>query len=468
MYLGYVRSAMEYNLALQNICSKNIQENLNKIQNEAVRFISGGMRSTSIEACEIDTNIEPLDIRRDSAAIEMVERYRRSEEDHPNRKTVENWKGKSRLKKQSILTVAKTLEEKYHLPEQRKPEKPISKEFPPNFEIKKAKVNTELIRKATKKNSDENELFTLGQQTINTYANDCIHVFTDGSAFKGTVNAGYGVRIEYPNGTGDEISEPCGDLCSNFEAEVIAIQSSLERIKDQFKSKSQDKANVVIFSDSKSALDTIKNQSCKETPVLNLLLTIHEFIENTNNTVTLQWIPSHCCIDGNERADTLAKLGAAKEQPAVSVSQATVKQIIKSNAKMDWHNKWALSKKGRALFNFVAAPNKTDPINSLPRKEQVTIFRLRTTHAPLNAHLNKITKDHLPNCNLCSHNKEDVQHFLLECPALTDLRDRLLPRNPTIQSTLYSDKHQLKNTAKYFRMANGRRAQTQETAGSRK
>ena len=78
-------------------------------------------------------------------------------------------------------------------------------------------------------------------------ANDCIHVFTDGSAFKGTVNAGYGVRIEFPDGTGDEISEPCGDLCSNFEAEVIAIKSSLERIKDQFKIQSQDKSNVVIF-----------------------------------------------------------------------------------------------------------------------------------------------------------------------------------------------------------------------------
>ena len=49
-----------------------------------------------------------------------------------------------------------------------------------------------------------------------------------------------------------------------------------------------------------------------------------------------------------------------------------------------------------------------------------------------------------------------VQHFLL--------RDRLLPRNPTIQNTLYSDKHQLKNTEKNFQMANGRRVQIQKTA----
>ena len=28
----------------------------------------------------------------------------------------------------------------------------------------------------------------------------------------------------------------------------------------------------------------------------------------------LQWIPSHCGIEGNEKADDLAKLGAEKEQ----------------------------------------------------------------------------------------------------------------------------------------------------------
>ena len=78
---------------------------------------------------------------------------------------------------------------------------------------------------------------------------------------------------------------------------------------------------------------------------------------------------------------------------------------------MDWHNKWAQSKKGRAMFNFVTAPNKNDPINSLPRNEQVSIFRLRTTHTPLNAHLNKILKEHLPNCNLCNHIKEDGPTF---------------------------------------------------------
>ena len=75
IYLGYVRAVMEHSLALQNICSKSVQESLDKVQNEAVKFISGAMKSAPIAACEIDSNIEPLNLRREAAALEIVDRY---------------------------------------------------------------------------------------------------------------------------------------------------------------------------------------------------------------------------------------------------------------------------------------------------------------------------------------------------------------------------------------------------------
>ena len=62
MYLGYVRSTLENNLALQNICSTSLQQKVDQVQNEAVKFISGGMKSSPIAACEIDSNIEPLSL----------------------------------------------------------------------------------------------------------------------------------------------------------------------------------------------------------------------------------------------------------------------------------------------------------------------------------------------------------------------------------------------------------------------
>ena len=75
LYLGYIRSSMEYSLALQTISSKTAQESVDKVQNHALRFISGGLRSTPTEACEIHTNVEPLHLRREAAVVEMTERY---------------------------------------------------------------------------------------------------------------------------------------------------------------------------------------------------------------------------------------------------------------------------------------------------------------------------------------------------------------------------------------------------------
>ena len=67
-----------------------------------------------------------------------------------------------------------------------------------------------------------------GLQTIQEYPDNCTHVYTDGSAFKGTVNAGYGARLEFSDKSLEEIANPCGANGSNFEAEALAIYCSTE------------------------------------------------------------------------------------------------------------------------------------------------------------------------------------------------------------------------------------------------
>ena len=76
LYLGYIRSAMDYALPLQNIAPMQAKTSLDRVQNQAAKLISGGMQSTPTAACEIDANLEPLDLRRERAALECIERYR--------------------------------------------------------------------------------------------------------------------------------------------------------------------------------------------------------------------------------------------------------------------------------------------------------------------------------------------------------------------------------------------------------
>ncbi|MCG8431457.1 MAG: hypothetical protein MJA29_09835, partial [Candidatus Omnitrophica bacterium] len=65
LYTGYVRSIMDYGLSLQSIASQQLRSSLDGVQNQALRFICGGLRSSPTAACEIDSSLEPMDLRRE-------------------------------------------------------------------------------------------------------------------------------------------------------------------------------------------------------------------------------------------------------------------------------------------------------------------------------------------------------------------------------------------------------------------
>ena len=140
--------------------------------------------------------------------------------------------------------------------------------------------------------------------------------------------------------------------------------------------------------------------------------------------------------------------------------------MIHRNLREEWMNEWASGKTGRPLYTYMCKPNPKDKINSLERRDQATIFRLRTQHAPVNAHLHRIKPTILPDCPLCSAPAETTHHLLFECIPLKDLRDRYLPPAPDPQNTLYAGADQLRKTCTYYTMASGRRARAQQTAGS--
>ena len=224
--------------------------------------------------------------------------------------------------------------------------------------------------------------------------------------------------------------------------------------------------DLVIFSDCQSVLQAAEHQDIKIRPIKSLLWKINSFLNTFAVKLTLQWIPSHNNIEGNIKADILAKQGATYTQPDTPASYDTAKQIIKTNTKEEWLNSWALGTTGRCVFPHMPKPDDNDAINSLQRQDQVTIFRLRTGHIHLNSHLNRIKPDKAATCPLCNHQKETVAHHLFDCTALQDIRNVYLPRTPNVSNTLYSNSEQLKKTCKFFTIASGRRASAQMAAGS--
>ena len=158
-------------------------------------------------------------------------------------------------------------------------------------------------------------------------------------------------------------------------------------------------------------------------PIVTDILTTANKLHNQNDVETsIQWIPGHCDIPGNDRADTLARQETSKTQHDEQVSYATSKQIVQTKSWKIWHDRWARGNTGRIYYQHQQTPNQTDPINQLHRAHQTAVFRLRTHHAPLNAHLNRIKKEHPAKCVYCLDSDETVEHFLFYCPLYANIR----------------------------------------------
>ena len=376
------------------------------------------MRSTPIAACEIEANIEPLDIRRKRSVLDGIERYKRFDEDHPNRILVESWRPNKRLQQNSIMDVACKLEENHQLPPNRLPLQKCS-DFPPWMEIKQPLIKTSLLDASINKSSDPNALKLCALETIDSYPASAIHAYTDGSAFKGTIFAGFGIYLKFPDRTFYKFSDACGMYCSNFEAEIAALKSAIEHCHLSFEQEEREPCDIVVFTDSESALQALGDvHASDDMNIQHLAKTINKLLTSFDINVTLQWIPGHSDIQGNETADHLAKAGTQKEHPEKHCSMSTTSQILRNNFKEEWLNRWTAGNTGRAMYAEITKPNKSDPINNLDRQDQCTIFQFRTGHCKLNQHLNRINPQHPPLCRNCSFHMESVHHVLFHCQVL--------------------------------------------------
>lgn len=407
------------------------------------------MRTSPTAACEIDARVEPLDLRRERAVVESIERYRRFEHDHPNRVLVEDWQPIGRIQQRSPMDAALELQTKFNLPGNRLPSQKFSA-IPPWTELKPATIRCSLLDPSIDKSSLPTVLRTCALETIESYSNTPVQVYTDGSAFNGTTSAGCGAFLKFPTGPDMELSKPCGNPCDNYSAEIQGLISAIETINDNFETGQQEPKDIVIFTDSLSALKALQNLESSISGIDDLALVIDKLLTSYDIKLTLQWIPGHCNLQGNDRADKLAKEGARKEQPDNPCSFNTLRRITKGKSREEWLRRWRDGDTGRVMYREMQEPNPKDDINSLSRKHQSAIFQLRTTHSKLNYNLNRFDPCYTPLCRNCIHPYETTDHVLFECPGLRAERERLLPPSPNISNSLYCSKSQLLKTAEFY------------------
>ena len=141
--------------------------------------------------------------------------------------------------------------------------------------------------------------------------------------------------------------------------------------------------------------------------------------------------------NGNEAAESLAKEGTTKEQVDRSTSYPEVKTILKAKQHSKWRHKHPRY-------------NKADPYYLLTRREQVTVFRLRTGHNRLNYHLySKLRIGHTEQCP-CVTGSQATEHLLQFCPTYEPLRKGIWPDHTPVARKLYGSLRDLRCTATFI------------------
>jgi ribonuclease HI len=161
---------------------------------------------------------------------------------------------------------------------------------------------------------------------------DTIRVFTNGSLSEGKwICAGVGVSAWVNNARAFEHSVTSRCEATSYNAKMYVLIHGLSAAI-QYASW-HNLTHIVILSDCSAALQAILDYTPKPAQYLSIFFSkkVLSFLENPAYRISLYWTPSHCGIDGNKRADELAK--KATQPNCTTVFDAPTIAFHKANSK---------------------------------------------------------------------------------------------------------------------------------------
>jgi ribonuclease HI len=239
-------------------------------------------------------------------------------------------------------------------------------------------------------------------------------IFTDGSTDGEQRNGGAGTYIEDGRGTTiEEFSVAAGAYCSSYGGECVAMLRAVTWIREHEVDNTE--LRSLILTDSDSLVSAIQDNSWKVKD--EWLLEIKLVLAEIKSDVTILWVPSHCNIDGNEKADELAKTGTSKDQSTVPITHSIRKAKIKAR-------RWEVEHpRAKAMYKDRRKPQE-DLERRWPRRVRTLFARLRSDHAKeLNYYREKIKTSDTADCDTCGV-VENIKHVLCDCPTLEEARVR--------------------------------------------
>ncbi|XP_055533007.1 uncharacterized protein LOC129723073 [Wyeomyia smithii] len=253
----------------------------------------------------------------------------------------------------------------------------------------------------------------------NKYRNiNCDNMYyTDGSLLDGST--GFGI---FNNNL--TVSHKLDNPASVYVAELAAIQYTLGIIEKM------PTDHYFIFTDSLSSIEALRSmKDVKHSPYFLGKIREHlSALSEKSTQITLAWVPSHCSIPGNEKADSLAKVGATNgdiyERP---IAFNEFFALVRQNTIISWQNAWTRGELGRWLHSIIPKVSTNPWFKGLDvgRDFICVMSRLMSNHYRFDALLRRVGLGESGIC-ACGEGYHDIEHVVWSCPVHRDARSKLI------------------------------------------
>lgn len=409
IYRGLIRSKLDFGSNVYSSANKRDLRALNVVQNTALRLALGAFRTSPVESLYREANEPPLWLRREQLQATYAAKLSSDSNNlthqlvfKPN--LISSYNSNSKTPKPLSYKVL-------HLQgsEMMANTNQVQQTTTPPW-ISVLPVTDTSLSKHVRMNTSPAIIKASFHKEIQKYNYDLI-LYTDAS--KTQVGVGSAVIIE------DKIIKfRHPTTASVFSAEIHGIQQAVRIIE------TLPGGTFVICSDSLSAVTAVNTLRT----INPLIIEIHKNINKLSQegkAVILFWVPSHCDITGNEKADRAAREAITEGELVDMQLNYDLVQHFKTEFRVKWQEHWS-----QQQTKLKAIEPTIHPVifKNLSRKQQVILRRLRIGHTKL-THKHLLDKQPPPNCETCDQ-QLTVKHLLTECPAYMPQR---------IQSQLASD-----------------------------
>ena len=404
VYVATQRSAFDYAGAAWHPYLSNTQfQKIETAQNKALRAITGQCSSTPIEALRLESGISSYRTQSNRLIAASYQKALRRQNDHPMASALQD-NVPQRLKRGNWVTRTKELCD--YLPSQVQTASITSTALPPPWSGKNNTWKVFSTVLGRNKSVTINEVNAL----IDSF-NSPLVIYTDGSASAGIEKGGYAAIFTRGKAAYPTVIRTIRKrmITSSYDEEKAALTTCLEYLTKYYHHDNQ----ALICTDSQSLCRAVENGSTDTARILHLL-------DCSTKNITIQWVPGHTAIVGNEIADEEAKLAAndllaEPEPPSFGAALSCIKRTFKDQSPS--HH--------RIKKTYAGYSEKRDAEQVKTRADATLLAQLRAGHSRhLRAYASLMDPSVNPNCPSCQEEAHTLEHWL-DCQSTLAVRQEL-------------------------------------------